>query len=74
MLPSIYMPYHVPDSLQVAHILGKPKLSELASTRTASVARLLVECAPNHRDALLTVLDQELERSVSRSHYWTVSS
>jgi hypothetical protein len=26
------------------------------------VAKLLVECAPNHRDALLTALDQELDR------------
>ena len=68
-LPSTQLTHSVPYPLQVAHILGKPKLSELASTRTASVARLLVECAPNHRDALLTALDQELERLAYFSHH-----
>ena len=47
---------------QISGLLGRQRLSELACTRAAAVALLLVECAPRHRDALLAALDRELQR------------
>ena len=45
---------------EVAHILGRVKLNETANAKTASVARLLVECVPQHRDSLLAALQAQL--------------
>lgn len=45
---------------EVAHILGRPKLNDTASAKTAAVTRLLVECAPQHRGSLLSALQSQL--------------
>lgn len=45
---------------EIAHILGRTKLNETASAKTATVARLLVECAPQHREALLAAMQAQL--------------
>lgn len=47
---------------QIARLLGWQRISDLACARIASVAMLLKDCWPQHRELLLTALDQELQR------------
>ena len=53
---------------QVARLLGWQRMSDLACNRVASVAMLLVECTPQHRELLLTALDCELQRCAVPTH------